>query len=173
MLPEQSPRVTVRIYLLWARFVLTRQHFDRLFHFVYLITFRFQLISISNWQALLKKQHMKMPVLLLYWNGSWHINATLGYKIILLTKILNQIYNRISIHSLNPKALLTLCELCKWGKQGNIWPKQMQSCPLYYIVSCASQLALSYNVHTPCRAPQKHILNTQKPQVIFTPDQRF
>lgn len=56
MLPEQTRRVTVRIYLLWARFVLTKQYFDSLFNFVWLITFTFQLISTGSKNTLWKCQ---------------------------------------------------------------------------------------------------------------------
>lgn len=41
MLPQQAPTVTVRIHLLWVRFVLTRQYFDSLFHFLWLMAFDF------------------------------------------------------------------------------------------------------------------------------------
>lgn len=41
MLPRQAPTVTVRIHLLQVRFVLTRQYFDSLLHFVWLIAFDF------------------------------------------------------------------------------------------------------------------------------------
>lgn len=113
-----------------------------------------------------------MLVLLQHGNCSCHINAALGYKTILSTKTLNQTYNRISIHSLNPKAFpysiwASVTELCKWvRKQGKKWPKQTQSCPLYSLVSCASHVALSCNINTPLLCSRKmkthtHTLSSQ------------